>query len=455
MPGRACWSAILLVVGVAACGSREEPPAPTAPPSTTAAAPIAPPPAAASPVVARVDGRPITAAELDASMPLALHDLDRARFELRRVRLRDLLVSRVLGPRAVAEGISIDAYVRRYAADDAGAAAFVDDALARANVEVLLDEPEPPLVAVSVDADPVRGRADAPVTVVEFVDFQSPYCRAMQPVLQRLLARYPDHVRLVVRDLPLPVHRHAATAAEAAACAADQQAYWPYHDVLLQEQDRLDRDALVRYAERLRLDVARFVDCLDTRRHRADVDADAAAARRIGATVVPTFFVNGRYLRGPQSYETLAARVEAELARLGLPVPPPPASSTPSPPSAAPASAPPPDQAPALPTSSLTLSRAAVDKALRRRRRLVRALDLPALDDGAGGTQRLMRVRRVRTGDLYDQLGLRPGDVVMTVDGRLVLDDTNALLDALRAQSTVTVQILRGGLPQTLDYAIR
>lgn len=455
MRGRALWLAIALPAWLVACDTPDEQPA-VSPPAA----------AAASAVVARVDGRPLTAAELDANMPLALHDLERARFEARRARLQDLVVGRVLGPRAAAEGLSIDGYVRRHAADDAGASAFVADALARANVEILLEEPEPPLVAISTDDDPVRGRTDAPVTIVELVDFQSPYCRAMQPVLLRLLARYPEHVRLVVRDLPLPLHREAAGAAEAAACAGDQQAYWPYHDVLLQEQDRLDRDALVRYAERLRLDVARFVDCLDAHRRRDEVAADAADARRLGVTVVPTFFVNGRYLRGPQTYEALAARVEAELARLGLPVPPPrtpaPAAApdakptpttrpdTPAPP------APLPEDPPPLPTSAITLPRAEVDRALRRRRRLVRALALPALDDGVGGApQRLVQVRRVRTGDLYDRMGLRTGDVVMTVDGRIVLDDTNLMLDALRDRTTVAVQILRNGLPQTLEYTIR
>src|SRR5436190_1623574 len=82
-------------------------------------------------------------------------------------------------------------------------------------------EPVPPLVTVSTDDDPVRGAVDAPVTMVEFIDYQSPYCQRMQPVLRRLLDEYPAHVRLVVRDFPLPVHRDAARAAEAADCAGE------------------------------------------------------------------------------------------------------------------------------------------------------------------------------------------------------------------------------------------
>jgi protein-disulfide isomerase len=432
---RAIAGALILLVG---CAAPDEPARrPPAPPSPD--------------VVARIGDVPITAAELDESIRLPLHDLDRARFDLRAARLRDVLVGRVVGPLAAADGVSIAEWVRRHGGD-----AAVEEALAQAHVEVLLGAPEAPVLAVSADDDAVRGAADAPVTIVEYVDYQSPYCARMQPVMARLLAELPTQVRLVVRDLPLSMHRDAELAAEAAECAGAQGAYWPYHDVLLQEQDALARSALDRHAARVGLDVPAFARCLDGREMRAEVAADAADAARLGVTVVPTMFVNGRYLRGPQTYEALRAVVDAELTRLGLTLAPPAVTST-TVAAAAPAPAPTSTTiAAALPTSTITLDAAAVRRALRRRGRLARDLEQPPGDPGPGWEgHALVRVRRVRRRSLFEQMGLRTGDVVMTVDGVVVIDDGTALFDALGSRSQVTVQVLRRGLPSTFEYVVR
>jgi protein-disulfide isomerase len=300
-------------------------------------------------VVARVGGESVTATELDATMALRLHDLEMARYELRAARLRELLLARLFGPAAAADGLTVVEYVRREAAA-AGLtdAAFVDAAFARAGVAIDLGPPEPPVIQLAGGDDPVRGPADAPVAIVVFCDFQSRYCRDMHPVLERLLAAYPTQVRLVARDFPLPVHRDAVTAAEAAACAGRQRAYWPYHDALLQDPGGLDRAALAARAHRVGIDVARLVACIDRREARADVEADAAEARRLGLSIVPTTFVDGRYLRGPQSYEALREQVDAALRRRGLAVPPPPAAiasgdqpgTAPAPPTSPPATQP-------------------------------------------------------------------------------------------------------------------
>ncbi|MCW5890885.1 MAG: thioredoxin domain-containing protein [bacterium] len=307
-----------VALAAAGCGGAPEVP-PPAPVSTTTLA------AAADEVVARVGGEAITAARLDEAIRLPLHDLERARWELRARRLDEIVRGRVLGPAAAAEGLSIDAYVRGHAGAE-GSDAFVAAALAAAGVEITLAEPEPPVVAVSADGRPVRGRPDAPVTVLAFVDLQSPYCARMQPVFARLLARYPEHVRLVARDLPLPVHRDAVRAAEAAACAGAQGAYWPFTDRVLQAQDDLSAAALARHAAHAGVDPARYAACVTSGAPRAAVEADVAAARALGVSVVPTLFVNGRYLRGPQPYDVLAARVEAELRGLGSVPPPAPAA---------------------------------------------------------------------------------------------------------------------------------
>jgi protein-disulfide isomerase len=433
-----------------------------APPSTIAACTATEPEAA----VAHVGGEPVTAAELDATIALRLHDFDMARYELRAARLRELLLSRVLGPGAAADGVSIAEYVRRQAAA-AGLtdAAFVDAAFERAGVTIELTPPDPPIVDVSVDDDPVRGNGDAPITIVLFCDFQSPYCRAMQPVLQRLLAAYPTQVRLVDRDFRLPLHREAQSAAEAAECARRQGGYWPYHDALLQAPGDLGRAALSAHAQRVGIDVARLVACLDAHEARTEVDADAADARRLGLSVVPTTFVDGRYLRGPQTYEALRAQVDAALRRRGLPVPSPlertaaapaPTTTPASVPAPVPSTAPPPSEAGGVPSSTIALSRALVEQELADRPRLERDLEHPTADLGPGYEQRaVVRVGAVRAGGLYEAMGLQAGDVVMRVDGTLLLDRGDALFDALGARPSVTVLVMRRGFPYTFEYRIQ
>ena len=429
----------------------------------------APPPTVAScvstdddAVVARVGGEPVTATALDATMALRLHDLDMARYELRAGRLRELLLARVLGPSAAADGLTVAEYVRRQAAvAGLSDATFVDAALARAGVSIDLSPPEPPVIEVAIADDPVRGPADAPVTIVVFCDFQSPYCRSMQPVLERLLAAYPTQVRLVARDFPLPLHRDAVAAAEAAECARRQEAYWPYHDALLQDPGGLDRAVLAARAQRVGIDVARLMACLDGREARAPVEADAAEARRLGLSMVPTTFVDGRYLRGPQPYEALRDQVDAALRRRGLPVPRPPAAAVATggdqgSPSVAPATVPPASQTSGVPSSSIALSPGLVQRALADRPQLERNLDHPTTDLGPGiGHRALVRLGPVRAGTLYEAMGLQEGDVILRVDGTLLLERGDALFDALGSRPTVTVQVLRHGLPQTFEYRIR
>jgi len=476
----AALAAAALLAGCEAPERRDERAAPAAEErlahEPSAAAPVDGPPSGDT-VVARIGDQAVTAAELDATMPLALHDLDRARYELRAARLRDLLVARVVGPRATADSLSVDAWLAREAASrQTSVEAVIAATLADAGVTLALGPPPLPVVEVSADDDAVRGAADAPVTIVEFVDYASPYCRRMQPALRRLLDELPAQLRLVVRDLPLPVHRDGALAAEAAECAGEQDAYWPYSDVLLQEQASLGRDALVAYAGRVELDVPRFTACLDGHAQRAEVDADLADARRLGLSVVPTTFVNGRYLRGPQTYETLRAVVDAELAALGVAAPP---STVQTSGVAAPSSTAPPtttvgagaattttapphghdhDQAGGTrrpPSVVVTLPAARVAAALADRPALARDLEPSPVDDSPGYEGRaLVRVERVPPGGLYALMGLQPGDVLIHVDGTLVLDDGDALFDALGGKPTVTVQVLRRGLPETFEYRL-
>ncbi|MDH5307677.1 MAG: thioredoxin domain-containing protein [Myxococcales bacterium] len=176
-------------------------------------------------------------------------------------------------------------------------------------------ELEPPRVEIGGEG-PSLGPADAPVTIIEFSDFQCPYCRRARPLVAALAARYPNEVRFVYRHLPLEsIHPRARPAAEAAACAQDQGLFWEYHDVLFENPEALGDVDLRRYAQELGADTAQFNDCLSTRQHAAEIDADVAAAASIGVSGTPAFVVNGILVFGLQTEEELDRLIRAELAR--------------------------------------------------------------------------------------------------------------------------------------------
>jgi protein-disulfide isomerase len=185
-----------------------------------------------------------------------------------------------------------------------------------------------PLVDLAADVDPerdhVRGPVDAPVTVVEYGDFQCPYCGRAEPVVRELLAGHGD-VRYVWRHLPLtPVHPDAELAAEAAEAAADQGAFWPMHDLLLEHQDRLTPKDLLRYAAELGLDVDRFRENLREHATADRVAEDVQTAELSGVSGTPTFFVNGRRHYGAYDIATLQKAVKTARARVEVATAPPP-----------------------------------------------------------------------------------------------------------------------------------
>jgi len=169
-------------------------------------------------------------------------------------------------------------------------------------------------VDVSVDDDPSIGPADAPITIIEFSDYQCPYCQSWyQQVYEQLLASYPHQIRFVYRDLPLPMHPEALPAAEAADCAGEQGSYWKYHDALFDQQYGLGRDAYLHYAADLGLDVQAFTDCLDSQRYKDEVQGDARDAAKAGLSGTPSFVINGQVLIGAQPFAQFQALIDEEL----------------------------------------------------------------------------------------------------------------------------------------------
>jgi protein-disulfide isomerase len=206
-------------------------------------------------------------------------------------------------------------------------AEFMAGLRAKAGVKVMLDAPR---VTVAAGDDPSKGPADAPVTIVEFSDFQCPYCARVVPTLKQIEQRYGDKVRVVFRDLPLPNHREAPKAAEAATCANEQGRFWALHDLMFQNQQKLAVADLKQHAATAGLDAAKFAECLDSGRHAAEWQQDAADAQSYGVQSTPAFFINGRMVVGAVPLENFTRVIDEELQRAGLPVPPPAPASAPS-----------------------------------------------------------------------------------------------------------------------------
>jgi len=191
----------------------------------------------------------------------------------------------------------------------------------RLRIRALLGTAEP-LVDLYIDVDPerdhVRGPLDAPVTLVEYGDFECPYCGQAEPVVRELLRDFGD-VSYVWRHLPLSdVHARAQLAAEAAEAAAEQGAFWEMHDLLLDHQDRLGPGDLVRYAEQLGLDVERFTSHLQDHAGAARIAEDVDSADLSGVSGTPTFFINGRRHYGAYDIDTLTKAVRAARARAAV-----------------------------------------------------------------------------------------------------------------------------------------
>ena len=178
--------------------------------------------------------------------------------------------------------------------------------------------PSPPSVAKKIDIppdSPVLGAKTAKVTIVEWSDFQCPFCGRAVPTLKKIEETYGKDVRVVFRHLPLPMHSNAKLAAEASMAAHAQGKFWQYHDKLFANQNALERPALESYAGELGLDAAKFKAALDGGTFRSKVESDAAAGGAVGATGTPTFFINGRQLFGAMPFETFKPIIDEEIAK--------------------------------------------------------------------------------------------------------------------------------------------
>ncbi len=182
----------------------------------------------------------------------------------------------------------------------------------KADVRIAL---EPPAVSIgSIDA-PTTGPSDAPIKIIEFADYQCPYCKKVSSELKQLVdTTFAGKTSLTFADFPLPMHQHAEKAAEAARCAGDQGKYWEYHDGLFDHQTALEVSDLKALAETLKLNPEKFGHCLDSGGQAPAIAKTLAEGKRLGLTGTPSFVINGRFISGATDSETLRALIEQELA---------------------------------------------------------------------------------------------------------------------------------------------
>lgn len=193
--------------------------------------------------------------------------------------------------------------------------AYVQKLMDDNHFKLTMNAPEPPVVDVAAADNPAKGPENAPVTIIEFSDFQCPACRQAESKLPDLLKQYDGKVRFVYRDYPLTKHQDAFGAALAANCALQQGKYWEMHDLLFSSQTQgLKEDNLKTYAESLKLDMSKFDACRKDPKVSEEVHKDMQAGDDAGVNATPTFFVNGRMISGSNMQE-LSRLIDSELKK--------------------------------------------------------------------------------------------------------------------------------------------
>jgi protein-disulfide isomerase len=303
-------------------------------------------------VVATVGSEKITAAQLDDYVKTQLQQVEKQKFQIRKQGLDKMVTERLVKEEAAKKGMTQEQYVKSEIEDKVPppsdqqiqdffnqnssrlppgskletfkpqianylsqtqrkqrADAVFDQLRKDAKVSVKLSEPRQQVEAKG----PARGPNNAPVTVVEFSDFQCPFCSRAHDTVEQVMQNYAGKVRLVFRHFPLEFHKNAAKAAEAAMCANEQGKFWEYHDLLFKNQSTLEVPQLKDHAKEVGLESGTFSACLDSGKYKKDVDEDMAAGQKVGVSGTPAFFINGVMLSGAQPFDEFKKVIDQEL----------------------------------------------------------------------------------------------------------------------------------------------
>lgn len=187
----------------------------------------------------------------------------------------------------------------------------------KSKVEVYIKKPARPVFDVNTANAPTKGNGDAKVTIVEYSDFQCPFCSKASKTIADLEKKYGSKIRIVFKNYPLPFHSQAKLAAEAALCANDQdkKLFWKMHDSMFADQTKLDRDNLIKTAKAAGVKEDAFVKCLDGHTNLAKIDADMKEGQDLAIKSTPTFYINGKLLSGALPIETFSEVIDEELEK--------------------------------------------------------------------------------------------------------------------------------------------
>ncbi|MBT7609086.1 MAG: DsbA family protein [Bacteriovoracaceae bacterium] len=188
----------------------------------------------------------------------------------------------------------------------------------KSSVEVYITKPTRPVFDVKVGDAPFMGGADAKVTIVEFSDFQCPFCQKGEKIIKDLKKKYGNKIKIAFKQFPLPFHSHAKGAAEAALCAKSlggNEKFWLLHDAMFGNQSKLDKSSLLDAAVKLGLKKAEFEKCQNSGKFTAKVEAEMEEGKKIGVKSTPTFFVNGKIINGAHPLETFSTIIDEELTK--------------------------------------------------------------------------------------------------------------------------------------------
>src|SRR5467141_3541536 len=272
--------------------------------------------------VAVVDGKPVTYGEVEKEQggKLAQAEIKAVTelYDVRRNAIEQFVTKRLLEEEAKSKGLTLEQWLDKdllatYLKQQKGRdqlSKVVDDLKQKHGVQITLAQPNLPRVEVAATG-PSRGPENAPVTIVEFSDFQCPYCGREVPVVERVMKEYDGKVRLVFRHFPLEFHPFAQKADQGG------EKFWKLHDRMFTNQQKLAVDDLKGYAKEAGLDSGRFDKCLDSGEKRTLVETDTKAGQEAGVNGTPAFFVNGVFINGAVPYEQFKDAVDRELKRKG------------------------------------------------------------------------------------------------------------------------------------------
>ncbi len=306
-----------------------------------------------SPVLAKLDGQPITEEEVRKVSGAGLARAEAQLYEARREGVENVLEDRLLTAEATSQKTTKEELIKKRVADkinvtDAEIQKFYNEKKSqmggkgieemkvnirgylqrekyqqvygeliaklkkKSDLEILI---HPPKVEIDEGDAPAMGPKDAPIRLVEFTDYQCPFCSRARPTINQVLGTYKGKVRYVLKDFPLSFHRESEKAHEAAHCAGEQGKYWELNKKIWDNQKSIKPEDLKKYATELKLNTAKFNECLDSGKFQELVQTNQQQGEQLGVSGTPAFFVNGRMISGARPFEDFKEVIDDELSR--------------------------------------------------------------------------------------------------------------------------------------------